>query len=223
MAGPLILTHTTEKQLRLRYDATNYADFTTGSTGDLTIAPTGADTAVTGRMSISSTLTVTGAFTASSTAAITGAATLSSSIDVTGTIRGRSTTRLDGNVGIGAAAGGTRLLVSDPAAASPSWAADINFSALNRRMRLGIHSDNPAIQAYLGDATTVNALLLNPAGGGLMIGATTGTGLVSNSVMIGNVSAAPSTNPVGGGILYVEAGSLRFRGSSGTVTTIAAA
>jgi len=32
---------------------------------------------------------------------------------------------------------------------------------------------------------------------------------------------APTANPVGGGNLYVEAGALKYRGSSGTVTTIA--
>ena len=38
---------------------------------------------------------------------------------------------------------------------------------------------------------------------------------------IANASTVPSSNPTGGGILYVEAGALKFRGSSGTVTTIA--
>ena len=33
----------------------------------------------------------------------------------------------------------------------------------------------------------------------------------------------PSADPTGGGVLYVEAGALKFRGSSGTVTTIAVA
>jgi hypothetical protein len=32
---------------------------------------------------------------------------------------------------------------------------------------------------------------------------------------------APSANPTGGGYLYVESGALKYRGSSGTVTTIA--
>lgn len=36
-------------------------------------------------------------------------------------------------------------------------------------------------------------------------------------------SAAPAVNPVGGGFLYVEAGALKFRGSAGTVTTVALA
>jgi hypothetical protein len=39
---------------------------------------------------------------------------------------------------------------------------------------------------------------------------------------IGN-GTAPTTSPAGMGQLYVEAGALKYRGSSGTVTTIAAA
>ncbi len=38
---------------------------------------------------------------------------------------------------------------------------------------------------------------------------------------IGNATIVPTTNPTGGGVLYVEAGALKYRGSSGTVTTIA--
>ncbi len=38
-----------------------------------------------------------------------------------------------------------------------------------------------------------------------------------------NATTAPSTNPSGGGVLYVQAGALKYRGSSGTVTTIAPA
>ena len=34
---------------------------------------------------------------------------------------------------------------------------------------------------------------------------------------------APSVNPGGGGVLYVEGGALKYRGSKGTVTTIAPA
>jgi hypothetical protein len=33
----------------------------------------------------------------------------------------------------------------------------------------------------------------------------------------------PSANPVGGGVLYVESGALKYRGSSGTITTLGAA
>lgn len=38
-----------------------------------------------------------------------------------------------------------------------------------------------------------------------------------------NAGTAPTTNPTAGGVLYIEAGALKYRGSSGTVTTIALA
>ena len=39
-------------------------------------------------------------------------------------------------------------------------------------------------------------------------------------LFIANRTTAPTTNPVGGGLLYAEAGALKWRGSSGTVTII---
>lgn len=42
-------------------------------------------------------------------------------------------------------------------------------------------------------------------------------------IFIANATTAPTTNPTGGGILYVEGGALKYRGSSGTTTTIAPA
>ena len=47
----------------------------------------------------------------------------------------------------------------------------------------------------------------------------------SGKIVIGiaNATTVPSTNPIGGGVLYCEGGALKYRGSSGTITTIAAA
>lgn len=45
----------------------------------------------------------------------------------------------------------------------------------------------------------------------------------SVAVAMKNATTVPTTNPVSGGVLYVEAGALKYRGSSGTVTTIAPA
>jgi len=42
-------------------------------------------------------------------------------------------------------------------------------------------------------------------------------------VGITNATVVPTSNPTGGGILYAEGGALKWRGSSGTITTIAAA
>lgn len=61
---------------------------------------------------------------------------------------------------------------------------------------------------------TGNASLFNSIGsfGG-------GTGVA----FIANASVSPTTNPTAGSILYAESGALKARGSSGTVTTLAAA
>jgi hypothetical protein len=45
----------------------------------------------------------------------------------------------------------------------------------------------------------------------------------SNVIFIKNAATVPTTNPTGGGILYVTGGALKYRGSGGTVTNIAAA
>jgi hypothetical protein len=42
-------------------------------------------------------------------------------------------------------------------------------------------------------------------------------------VGIGNATTVPTSNPTGGGIMYSEGGALKWRGSNGTITTIAAA
>lgn len=59
-------------------------------------------------------------------------------------------------------------------------------------------------------------------GDGLQFGSfTTDHGGGQKVIGLDNCIAAPTTNATGGGILYCEAGALKYRGSSGTVTTIA--
>ncbi len=48
-------------------------------------------------------------------------------------------------------------------------------------------------------------------------------GGASGAIGIQNSASIPSANPTGGGVLYVQNGALKYRGSSGTVTTIAPA
>lgn len=52
---------------------------------------------------------------------------------------------------------------------------------------------------------------------------TTSFGSGKGVLAIANRTTAPTANPTGGGILYCEAGALRYKGSNGTITTIAAA
>jgi len=78
-------------------------------------------------------------------------------------------------------------------------------------------------------AQTNSLQLRGTANVGITIGSSTVTiesGITS--LVISQVSTllnqtAPSGTPSGGGYLYVESGELKYKGSSGTVTTIAAA
>lgn len=55
-------------------------------------------------------------------------------------------------------------------------------------------------------------------------GSTTGAfGGGAGVIGIANATTVPTSNPSGGGVLYVSAGALIYRGSAGTTTTIAAA
>jgi len=57
--------------------------------------------------------------------------------------------------------------------------------------------------------------------GNVGIGTTDQFGTGTRVIGLANATANPSTNPTGGGVLYADAGALKWRGSSGTVTTIA--
>lgn len=79
----------------------------------------------------------------------------------------------------------------------------------NYVLRLTSNSETNEIWCAMGD-------------GNIGVGGTSFGGGVKVMFMA-NASTIPSSNPTGGGILYAEAGALKWRGSSGTVTTIAAA
>ncbi len=77
-----------------------------------------------------------------------------------------------------------------------------------------------SLQSVWAQAAAPTQLVLHTSGN-LSINAAAnpaGTGVIA----IGNATA-PGSNYSGGGILYVESGALKFRGSSGTVTTLGAA
>lgn len=61
------------------------------------------------------------------------------------------------------------------------------------------------------------------AGGNIGFRTTSQFGKGQGVIAITNASVAPSINPADGGILYVEEGALKYRGSNGTVTTLAPA
>jgi len=52
---------------------------------------------------------------------------------------------------------------------------------------------------------------------------TTSSGSGQGVIGIANATTVPSINPTGGGVIFVENGALKYRGSAGTVTTLAPA
>jgi hypothetical protein len=55
--------------------------------------------------------------------------------------------------------------------------------------------------------------------GNLLVGMTTIATSSAKTIHLANATV-PTANPTGGGVLYVESGALKYRGSSGTVTTL---
>jgi hypothetical protein len=98
------------------------------------------------------------------------------------------------------------------------------------RIEVGITGGSEAnVKAYsspAGAAISLDidgdiAILITQDGIKLHPGASLGSGV--RVIGIANATTAPTTNPSSGGVLYCQSGALKYRGSSGTVTTLAAA
>ncbi len=73
---------------------------------------------------------------------------------------------------------------------------------------------------YKGDGTSTTSFLLDFGTNTLSIGEVGLGGLVGGMGIV-NRTTAPATNPAGGGVGYAEGGALRWKTSSGTVSTVA--
>jgi hypothetical protein len=133
-----------------------------------------------------------------------------------------------GNLGIGTSSPGARLEVNGTsnlggtaaavrvglgvfsagvASITTSGANDLHVGTTNASAAFRIYTNNAERLQITGDG---NYSLGNAQfGGGVRV------------IGIINATTVPTSNPTGGGVLYVEGGALKYRGSSGTVTTIA--
>lgn len=128
------------------------------------------------------------------------------------------------NLGIGTSSPGVALDVTQ-ASGSPairvlrtaSAGADIRLvsSTIATGGIVGTYNDSP----LLFYTNSSERMRLDSSGNLGLGGASFGSGAVV--MFIANATTAPTTNPTAGGVLYVEGGALKYRGSSGTVTTIA--
>ncbi|MBT9169391.1 MAG: hypothetical protein DDT19_02750 [Syntrophomonadaceae bacterium] len=128
----------------------------------------------------------------------------------------------------GTGAGGNVMLIG-----SRSWGAALTFQTYSGDFRFNsgsIETTRMIIQSggNVGIGTTTPSQRLEVVGnssiiGNVGIGTTDQFGGGVRVIGIANATTVPTTNPIGGGVLFVEAGALRYRGSSGTITTIAPA
>jgi hypothetical protein len=150
----------------------------------------------------------------------------STGLAVTGTLScttGANFATSSGSVGIGTA--------------SPAASLDITCASgytlllrkSNNEPYLGFKS-SAGNDIYLTNTTTALNITKNDAAtaiasftqsGNVGIGTTDQFGGGVKVVGLANATTVPASNPTGGGVLYVESGALKYRGSSGTVTTIA--
>jgi hypothetical protein len=124
-----------------------------------------------------------------------------------------------GNVGIGTTSPRERLELSgsSPVLLLNNTAGGTDLKNYYIASSGNVLSFNWANDAYSGFAN----LMSLTSSGNVGIGTTDQFGGGGGVVGIANAGTVPASNPTGGGVLYVEAGALKYRGSSGTVTTIA--
>jgi hypothetical protein len=83
-------------------------------------------------------------------------------------------------------------------------------------------SGTKQIKVCKGDGTGTQAFMLDISNTALSVG-DVGLGGGNGVFGMANRVTAPATSPIGGGVLYVEAGALKYKGSSGTVTVLGVA
>jgi hypothetical protein len=94
------------------------------------------------------------------------------------------------------------------------------------KYEIAVQSDKLQINSRNANDTAFETIVVFQrlaAGGNIGIRTASQFGGGQGVMAIANATAAPSVNPAGGGILYVEDGALKYRGANGTVTVIAPA
>jgi len=103
--------------------------------------------------------------------------------------------------------------------AGGTWNYRNNAPAALYQQFSGEHRWYTAPSGTAGNAISFTQALTLTAASNLLLGGTNDPG-GANAFYIANTASVPGT-PTSGGVLYVESGALKYKGSSGTVTTIA--
>lgn len=141
-------------------------------------------------------------------------------------------------LGIGTASPGSSFDVTKASAGSQARVYYTGSSGGGAEIKVanGFSSTSPIYSFWFNNnsgignpATNVVSVIINSSeaarvdtSGNFLLGMTSAATSSAKTLHLANATA-PSANPSGGGVLYVESGALKYRGSSGTTTTIAAA
>lgn len=114
----------------------------------------------------------------------------------------------------GAAASDTTLTVPNTTGtvaltASPVFTGTLTATTITSPSATALTIQSASTTAMTIDTSQNVGIGTTSVGGGVIV------------IAIANATTVPASNPTGGGILYVQGGALKYRGSSGTVTTIA--
>lgn len=133
-----------------------------------------------------------------------------------------------GRVGIGlaiAATPGGVLEVKANNDIDPSITVRANSTSAANLLEFKRASDGAVRTRISGTCQLVTQEISYFTGPGVQVGSTSAQFGSGSGGMLGltNASTVPTANPSGGGVLYCEAGALKYRGSGGTITTVGAA
>ena len=117
-----------------------------------------------------------------------------------------------GRVGIGTTSPSDKLTVTDASTYT------FNIGAASGGAGAVLYTLGSAALTFATNGSA-NERMRITSSGNLLFNGTSNPGGIGN-IYIGNSGSLPGT-PSGGGVLYVEGGALKFKGSSGTITTIA--
>lgn len=136
---------------------------------------------------------------------------------------------------VGTSSGITSVLLNGPTSVTGTLSttdtiASVNAAGTNKYIALSTNGVQNTVMGFNNSGSTdaqgtpnnhsyfgnLNGYPLSFTSNGALLGT-----WASTEILIKNTTGAPGSNPSGGGYLYVESGALKYRGSSGTVTTIA--
>ncbi|MGN7861446.1 GDSL-type esterase/lipase family protein [Microbacterium sp. 22303] len=138
-----------------------------------------------------------------------------------------------GNIGIGRGAmqslttGATNTAIGTDAGQSPAGVVGNASTTASRQTLIG-HQAGQGSATQVDSITAIGARALVSGTRSIALGADTSVveadqaGIGPRSFYAQNVAAEPAT-PAAGGVLFMQAGALKYKGSAGTVTTLAAA